>query len=200
MNATDTKIDVKNKFPPEGHFHGKNKVLLWEVVGIFFVTILGAMFHFVFEWLGHWEPIGGFFPVNESVWEHLKLPFWPLLIFGLIEYNFIKEESENLLIGKAVAALISIATILIVFYSYTTIFRIELLIVDILSFIVGVVIGQLVSYKILIKSKLPKIFTYISWIFIIALGLIFFLFTYIPPHIPIFQDSETGLYGILINI
>ncbi|MFX1281181.1 MAG: DUF6512 family protein [Promethearchaeota archaeon] len=190
MKVTDTNIDV----------HRKNKVLLWEVVGIFFVSILGAMFHFVFEWLGHWEPIGGFFPVNESVWEHLKLPFWPLLIFGLIEYNFIKEESENLLIGKAVAALISIATILIVFYSYTTIFGIELLVVDILSFIAGVVIGQLVSYKILIKSKMPKIFSYISWIFIVTLGLIFFLFTYIPPQIPIFQDSETGLYGILNNI
>jgi hypothetical protein len=197
MNVIDTKIDVENNPLHKDHFRGKKKLFLWEVIGIFFISISGAIFHFVFGWLGYWGPIGGFFPVNESVWEHLKLPFWPLLIFGLIEYNFIKKESENFLIGKAVATLISIATILVVFYSYTTIFGVELLIIDILSFIAGVVIGQLVSYKILIKSKLPKIFSYISWVFIIALGLIFFLFTYFPPQIPLFQDSETGLYGIL---
>jgi len=94
----------------------EKKVLYWEIIGILFVTILGALSHFIFEWSGQWKPIGGFFPVNESVWEHLKLPFWPLMIFLLIEYNFIKEDSNNLLIGKAIAALISIATILIVYY------------------------------------------------------------------------------------
>lgn len=175
------------------------KIFLWEMVGIVFIIMLGSLFHFVFEWSGHWEPIAGFFAVNESVWEHLKLPFWPIVIFALIEYNFIKENSNNFLIGKTVAALISIATILLVFYTYTTLFRIELLIVDILSFILGVLIGQVVSYKIMIRTEFASWYTKISWIIMIGLGVIFVIFTYFPPHLPIFQDSNTGLYGIVIH-
>ncbi|MFX1324709.1 MAG: DUF6512 family protein [Promethearchaeota archaeon] len=175
------------------------KIFFWEMAGIVFITMVGSLFHFVFEWFGHWEPIAGFFAVNESVWEHLKLPFWPLVIFASIEYNFIKEDSSNFLIGKAIAVLISIATILFVFYTYTTIFRVELLIVDILSFILGVVIGQIVSYKILNRTELNPWYTKISWIFMIGLGIIFIVFTYFPPHLPIFQDTNTGLYGIVIH-
>jgi hypothetical protein len=175
------------------------KILIWEMVGILFISIVGSIFHFVFELSGHWEPIAGFFAVNESVWEHLKLPFWPLVIFALIEYNFIKNDSFNFLIGKTVAVLISIATILFVFYTYTTIFGVELLIVDILSFILGIVIGQVVSYKILTQNEITKLYTNISWIIMIGLGTIFVIFTYFPPHLPIFQDANTGLYGIIVH-
>lgn len=200
MSTSNTDINDDSISLQKHQYYKEKKVLIWELIGILFVTLVGALFHFVFEWLGNWEPIGGFFPVNESVWEHLKLPFWPLLLFGLIEYNFVKDESNNLLIGKIIASFIGIATILIVFYSYTSIFGIELLVIDILSFIVGVILGQLASYKIIIKEKLSNWLVYMSCIIIIALGLIFFLFTYVPPHLPIFQDSESGLYGILAYI
>jgi len=175
----------------------KNKILQWEIIGIIFIIILGTLFHFLFEWLYSWPPIGAIAAVNESVWEHLKLPYWPLIIFSLIEYNFIKEDTNNFIIGKAIVALISIGTILIVFYSYTAILGIEILIIDIMSFFVGVIIGQLVSYKIITLDKLQKWISIVSWIIIIGLGLSMVIFTYFPPHLPIFQDSETGLYGIL---
>lgn len=178
----------------------KNLILKWEILGILFISIVGSLFHFVFEWLGNWEYIGGFFPVNESVWEHLKLPYWPLIIFALIEYQYIKDESNNFIIGKTIAALLSIAIILITFYTYTAIFRTEILIVDILSFIVGVIVGQFISYKILTFSKLPKPVLFVSGIYIIALGIIFILLTYFPPHLPIFEDPLTKLYGIIDHI
>lgn len=176
-----------------------NKILQWEVIGIIFVIILGTLFHFVFEWLYSWPPIGAITAVNESVWEHLKLPYWPLIIFSLIEYNYLKEDIKNFIIGKAVVALISIGTILIIFYSYTAILGVEILIIDIMSFFIGVIIGQLVSYKIITLKKLQKWINIVSWTIIIGLGLTLILFTYLPPHLPIFQDSETGLYGILAH-
>ncbi|MFX1490436.1 MAG: DUF6512 family protein [Promethearchaeota archaeon] len=175
----------------------KNKVLVWEILGAAFIIILGSLFHFVFEWTGYWEPIAWFFPVNESVWEHLKLPYWPLIIFSLIEYRFISDESKNFIISKAAVSIISITTIIVVFYSYTAILGTELLIVDILSFIFGVILGQYVSYKILTAKKFAKWVIILSWIIIVAFGIIFVLFTYFPPQIPIFQDPESGLYGIV---
>ncbi|MFX1456035.1 MAG: DUF6512 family protein [Promethearchaeota archaeon] len=176
------------------------KVLIWEIAGIVFITIVGSLFHFVFEWTGNWAPIGGFFAVNESVWEHLKLPFWSLFIFALIEYPFIRKNSENFIIGKASAVLISITTILLTFYSYTSIFQVELLIVDILSFVIGVIIGQIISYQIIIRNSFSNWYKNISWIVLFGLGIIFIVFTYIPPHLPLFLDSNTGLYGIITNL
>ncbi|MFX1375158.1 MAG: DUF6512 family protein [Promethearchaeota archaeon] len=200
MNVSNSKIDQDLISAQKHQYNKDKKVLIWEVFGIFFITIIGSLFHFVFEWLGHWGPIGGFFPVNESVWEHLKLPFWSILIFTLIEYNFIKNESKNVIFGKAIASLISIMTIIVVFYSYTSLLNIELLVIDIFSFIIGIVLGQLASYKIITREKLSYWFSSLSWTFIILLGFTFLLFTYFPPKLPIFQDSTTGLYGILDHI
>ncbi|MFX1371778.1 MAG: DUF6512 family protein [Promethearchaeota archaeon] len=174
----------------------KNSILKWEIAGIIFILITGTLFHFLFEWLFSWSPIGAIAPVNESVWEHLKLPYWPLIFLSLIECHFIKDKANNIIIGKALSALISIGTILIVFYTYTAIIGTEILIIDILSFFIGVIIGQLISYRIISLDTLPKWINIVSWLVIVGLGLLMIIFTYLPPHLPIFQDSETGLYGI----
>ena len=177
----------------------KNTILTWEFLGIIFVVVVGALFHFMFEILKYWIPIASFFPVNESVWEHLKLPYWPLIIFSLVEYNFIKEEAKNFIVAKTVSFILAISTILIVFYSYTAILGTELLIIDILSFVIGVIIGQLVSYKLITRKRLSKWYIYASWVIFIGFGLLFAIFTYFPPTIQLFLDSESGLYGIITH-
>jgi len=178
----------------------KKTILKWEVVGIVFVVVIGAFFHFTFQLLNYWRPAGAIFPVNESVWEHLKLPYWPLIIFSLVEYYFIKEKSNNFILAKTASFLISISTILIVFYSYTALIGVESLIIDILSFIFGVIIGQFVSYKILVKEQLSTPYINTSWIIFVGFGILFMIFTYFPPILPIFQDSESGLYGIIVHL
>ncbi|MFW9901398.1 MAG: DUF6512 family protein [Candidatus Thorarchaeota archaeon] len=177
----------------------KNTIFTWESLGIVFIVVVGALFHFMFEILNYWIPIASFFPVNESVWEHLKLPYWPLIIFSLIEYNFIKEEAKNFILGKTISFIIAISTILIVFYSYTAILGTELLIIDILSFVIGVIIGQFVSYKIMRRDQLSKGYIYASWVIFIGFGILFAIFTYFPPPIQLFLDSESGLYGIITH-
>jgi len=89
--------------------------------------------------------------------------------------------------------------IVIIFYSYTSILGTHLLIMDILSFFIAVVIGQLVSLKILLSTALKKKYILISWIALIFLALVFVLFTFFPPELPIFQDSTNGQYGIVSN-
>jgi len=176
------------------------KVLIWEIIGIVFITFLGSFMHFLFELTGYWPPIGAIAAVNESVWEHLKLGYWPLIFFALIEYKFIKEEVNNFALAKFVGSLLIISVIIVFFYSYTAILGEDLLILDILSFILSIVIAQLVSYKILTIKKLNKSVSIISLIGLVILGLLFILFTYFPPHIPLFQDAVTGGYGIVEHL
>jgi hypothetical protein len=48
------------------------------------------------------------------------------------------------------------------------------------------------------KSEFNLEISYISLFGIIIIGVLFVVFTYFPPQIPLFQDSLTGLYGIPI--
>ena len=170
-------------------------VLKWELSGIVFVFLLGALLHFLFEWSGESRIVGAFAPVNESVWEHFKLGFLPMYLYALIEYRFISHNVNNFLTAKAVGVYIIPITVALIFYVYTAIIGEEILVVDIISFAVAVAIGQLTSYKIMISKSLPKYTNYVSLVFILALATILMLFTFYPPHLPIFLDG-TGFYGI----
>jgi hypothetical protein len=174
----------------------KKLILRWELSGILFVFLLGALLHFVFEWSGESRVIGVIASVNESVWEHFKQGFWPMCLYAGIEYRFIRSHINNFFTAKAVAVyLIPIITAL-VFYAYTTATGEEILIVDILIFAVAITAGQLTSYRILTSMKLPEYANMISVAFISILALVLILFTFYPLHLPIFLDGNTGTYGI----
>jgi hypothetical protein len=170
-------------------------VLKWETSGIVFVFLLGALLHFVFEWSGESRIVGLFASVNESVWEHFKQGFWPMCLYAAIEYRFLRGRVNNFLTAKAVAVYIIPIITGLVFYGYTAIIGEEILIVDILIFLVAIIVGQLTSYKIITSVKLPKYTNVVSPILIILLAFILMLFTLYPPHLPIFLDTN-GFYGI----
>jgi len=174
----------------------KKPILKRELFGIIFVFLLGALLHFVFEWSGESKVVGLIASVNESVWEHFKQGFWPMCLYAAIEYKFLRGHANNFLTAKAVAVyLIPIITGLF-FYAYTAIIGEEILIVDIFIFLVAIIAGQLTSYKLLISARLPKYTNIISLVLIVLLALILMLFTFYPPHLPIFLDGNTGTYGI----
>jgi hypothetical protein len=174
----------------------KGIVLKWELWGIVFVILLGALWHFIFQLTGGCKIIGAIAPVNESVWEHFKLGFWPMCIFAAIEYYFIRRRTNNFFLAKALAIYIIPLIVALVFYTYTAITGHEILAVDIVTFAVAVAIAQLISYRIMTLDKLPQYTNYIAAFFIVLLAFIFVIFTFNPPDLPIFFDSEAGIYGL----
>jgi len=168
----------------------------YELTGIVFIVIIGSMLHFTFELSGHQPVFGVFSAVNESVWEHLKLGFWPALVWALIEYRSIKKSTNNFFFAKTVGIYLIPIVIPILFYSYTAVLGESVLVIDILTFVVAVIVGQLVSYKLLTYRRLPHIMTKISLVALVLLGVAFVLFTFYPPHLPLFRDPVTGEYGI----
>lgn len=174
----------------------KRGVFFFELAGIVFIVVLGSLLHFTFEWSGGQPIVGVFSAVNESVWEHLKLGFWPALAFTLLEFKFLGKFTSNFLFAKTVGVYLIPATIVSIFYSYTAVLGESILVIDILSFVVAVVVGQLVSYKLLTGKTLPNYLAKISLIALFLLGLAFVLFTFYPPQFGLFQDPITGGYGI----
>ena len=173
------------------------RILRWELGGIAFIIILGAVLHFAFEWSGSWTPLGAIAAVNESVWEHLKLGFWPALVYAALEHVRFGKSAHNFLFAKTLAICVVPITIVVLYYVYTAILGHGLLVIDILIFVVAVVVGQLVSYRLLIASPLPKKVNRLAPVAVIILGILLVLFTFYPPQLPLFRDSVTGAYGIL---
>jgi hypothetical protein len=175
----------------------KKTVLIYETIGMLFIIMLGSLFHFTYEWSGYQPIVGVFSAVNESVWEHLKLAFWPSLLYVIVEYRLIKKETNNFFLAKTFGIYVMPIVITATFYSYTAITGESIFLIDILSFILAVIIGQLASYKLLTYKQFSDKYEKISLTALFLLGVAFIIFTFYPPHLPIFQDPISGDYGIV---
>jgi len=177
----------------------KRSIFLHELVGMVIIILLGSMLHFTFELSGNQPIVGVFSAVNESVWEHLKIAFWPALLYLIFEYRYLYKKSNNFFFAKTLGIYAIMIIIPLIFYSYTIFFE-ENLIIDIGSFILAIIVGQLISYRLLINRKLAKIFELISLIALVILALAFLIFTFYPPQVQLFQDPNTGEYGIVNHL
>ncbi|MDR7855410.1 DUF6512 family protein [Tissierella sp.] len=176
-------------------YRNYTKIKKWETVGFFWIIIVGSLLHFTYKWSGESSIVAIFSPVNESVWEHLKLGYFSLLLFSIIEYGFIKNDTNSFFIGKAIGVLAMEIFIVIVFYAYTSITKEAVTFIDIGSFLVGALICQLISYKIM-KKEFSNMTNILGLIIFILIGSSFILFTFYTPKLPIFMDPKTKKYGI----
>lgn len=175
----------------------KNLILRYELFGMLFISLLGGLLHFTFELSGYNPIVGTFSAVNESVWEHLKLGFWPILLFTIIEYSSIKKQTNNFFLAKTASAYTIILVIPTIFYAYTSITGESIFLIDILSFIIAVIICQFLSYKILKYRQLPITSKWVSLVVLAILAILFVVFTFYPPNLLPFQDPITGEYGLI---
>jgi len=170
-------------------------ILKWELIGISFIIIAGGALHFVFELSGGWRPLAVIAAVNESVWEHLKLGFWPALIYFIGECFYIRKASDNFFFAKAIGILLIPVTIIVLFYAYTA-FMEDMLAIDLTIFVAAVVIGQLTGYKILKILPLPGWANGVGIALLVLMTAAFSTLTYHALEWPIFQDPAGGGYGI----
>lgn len=73
----------------------KPSIPRWQLVGFLFTGILGTFLHFLFDITGQAMVAGLFSAVNESIWEHMKLLFYPMLLFVVMEYAVWGKENNQ---------------------------------------------------------------------------------------------------------
>ncbi|MDF2700622.1 MAG: hypothetical protein K0Q49_2181, partial [Haloplasmataceae bacterium] len=145
----------------------------WEIIGIFIIIFLGVSLHFAYDYFDHNQFVGLIAPVNESVWEHLKMTFYAMTLFAAIEYIFLNKEGKNFLFAKAFSSLLACFLVVVIYYGYTK-FMDHNLYLDILTFVLAVVIAQLFSYFII---KIKLFLAGINYIGVIVLFLAVMLFS-----------------------
>jgi hypothetical protein len=169
---------------------------LWNLSGIIAIIILGFALHYLFTWTGGSRIIGLFAPVNESVWEHLKLGYWSVVLFSIVEFIFVNHRANNYYFSKTIGVLALEITIIIVFYGYTYIVQKDILLIDIFSYFLGATLCQYLTYIFVRAKPFPVRVNRISLIIFISIGILFGLLTFYPPRLELFKDPNNKTFGI----
>lgn len=164
-----------------------NKLKCYTIAGILFTLIIGTLSHFTYKWSDNNRIVGLIFPVNESVWEHMKLIFFPMLLYSF--YASKKLKNEYPYISSALNFGISLGTLLIpiIFYTYSGILGYNTLILDIGTFAISVILAFYAVYKLSLSYRLHK-FKIPLKLMILLFATCFMVFTYATPSIGIFID------------
>ncbi len=166
----------------------KKKSFRCALSGILFTSILGTLSHFLYEWSGSNPYVGLFSPVNESVWEHMKLLFFPMLLYFVFEKLMLENYPPSLPCINAAALLMGTFLIPVIFYTYTGILGFHLTPLDIAVFYVSVTAAFLLRYFLSLSGKkISKIHCLWLTALILLIFICFLIFTLCPPDIGLFR-------------
>ena len=163
-------------------------------LSIIFISTIGTLAHFLYEWAHHNRTIGLFTAVNESTWEHIKIALTGAFLWGLYD-GFAYGYYSNYFLAKLASLLIITFTIPAIFYFYRQFTKKSILPIDITLFFIAIILGQLSFFGILAAPAVPYAIEYLA-----AIGLFIFFGAYMtltlkPLKAIIFKDPITGKYG-----
>jgi len=158
--------------------------------GIIFSLILGTILHFTYQLSGENRIVGYFSAINESIWEHIKLSVFPIIIYTLYTYFFKFDKNiNNMFFALGIGVLLSVIIVPTLFYTYIKFTKAPVFPFDIAIFFIAVVVPFKVMQKIILIPQLPFIFNVIGLIILLLVIGVFFIFTYNPPDCKIFKEG-----------
>lgn len=159
-----------------------------EIAGFIFVGICGPLLHFAYQAFGNAAAVGLFAPVNESIWEHLKLLFFPALIWAAVEYRIYAKEKPRFFAVNIWALALSLAAIPIAFYTVSGVVGTHSFAVDIALFYLADALFFYLSHQFGEQKKEESEGENIAAsILMLTLLFAFWIFTFFPPQIGLFQ-------------
>ena len=168
-----------------------------KIIGVIVTFLLTVLYHFLYKWFPN--PIFEiFFPVNESIWEHMKLLYSGILTFNIIEYIIYKKKNINTNNFFTVTFLMMITSIILYLIIYLPLYDMfgENMIISISLLVIVIILEQIFSYYLLNYGKENKLLNKVS-IILIILGYVTLLsLTINPPRNYIFYDIVEHKYGV----
>ena len=152
-------------------------------------SIIGTLMHFAYDVLGSNVILNSIVPVNESVWEHMKLIFYPALFFFVYNYDYKRKNNMSTYYSSFIISVtFSIITCILSYYIYSK-FIGNTLIIDIISYYVCMGIVFLIMYLMnYIFDEINEDIEILCEIIILTYIFIFIIYTYFPPNLIIFNS------------
>lgn len=170
-----------------------NQRRVYYILSAIAASVIGILLHFLYD-LFEGVISAIFSATNESVFEHLKLLFWPILAFMLINELIFRSRSFE---KQTLFLLLSMALTIVLYYTYTGILGFSVTAIDILIYFISVTAFFLLSFLYERQAhEITKFAGAVSPIIIIVMITLMIAFTFNPPEIGLFQDPITGNYGL----
>ena len=173
----------------------KRSVGLWQLMGFAVTALSGTVLHFLYDWLGESLLVAPFSGVNESTWEHMKLLFWPMFLFAVVQSFFFRDRSDFWCV-KLRGILLGLSMIPILFYTYNGAIGKSPDWINITIFFVSAAISYLYETRAYSANLLPCTRSAAALGALCGVGLLFVIFTFATPELGIFRDPLSGNYGI----
>ena len=173
----------------------KRSIGLWQFLGFAVTSLGGTLLHFLYEWLGKALWIAPFSGVNESTWEHMKLLFWPMLLFAIVQQFFFGDRPDFWCV-KLRGILLGLVLIPVLFYTYNGVIGRSPDWLNIVIFFVSAAAAYLCETQLYNKGKLRCKSPKGAIVILSVIALLFVVFTFATPEIGIFKDPLTNTYGI----
>ena len=173
----------------------KRSISSWQLFGFAVTSLGGTILHFLYDWLGGAVWIAPFSGVNESTWEHMKLLFWPMLVFAAVQWIFFGDRHDFWCI-KLRGILLGLSLIPILFYTYNGVVGPSPDYINIGIFFLSAAAVYLYETHLFcsrtVKCKSPGAAVFV----LCVIAALFAIFTFWAPELGIFRDPLTGTYGI----
>ena len=173
----------------------KQRSILWQAAGFALVTFGGTILHFLYNWTSGSILVAPFSGINESTWEHMKLLFWPLFLFALVQLLFFRIH-ENYWCVKLAEILLGLILIPVLFYTYNGVFGKSPDWINIAIFYITALLVFLFEWLAFKEDRLQCKHPWPAFATICLIGVLFVAFTFATPQIPLFQDPLMGTYGV----
>ena len=173
----------------------KKKIGHWEFLGFSVTSLLGTLLHFLYDWLSESVWVAPFSGVNESTWEHMKLLFWPMLLFAIAQRFFVRDRADFWCI-KLRGILLGLIQIPVLFYTYNGVIGKSPDWLNITIFFLSAAASYLYETRLFHSDRLRNCSPQWALFLLCLIALLFVFFTFSPPELGIFRDPLTGTYGI----
>jgi hypothetical protein len=168
---------------------------LWQLMGFAVTSLGGTILHFLYDWLREAVWIAPLSGVNESTWEHMKLLFWPMFLYAIVQSFFFRNR-EDFWCVKLRGILLGLGLIPVLFYTYNGVIGKSPDWINIAIFFISAAIAYLYETKLFKKETVVCKHSKLAIGVLCAIALLFVIFTFATPEIGIFKDPLTESYGI----
>jgi len=176
----------------------RSRVWLWNVGGFFFAAAVGTLLHFLYAWSGNASWTAAFSAVNESTWEHMKLLFFAVFLYTVIQLCTQGNCYSNFLAVRAVSVFAGVCLIPVLYYTYTGILGRQIPWVNITIFYVAALVLFRLDLRLLEQGRLGGRWLQVAGLLVLlGVALLFVYCTFAPPQLGLWRDPVTGGYGIV---
>ena len=138
------------------------------LIAFLFIGGIGTLMHFIYEWSGENPVVGFLAPINESIWEHQKLLFFPAIAYSAISY-LKNRKYPNDPIAALLGVISGMLSIIVLYYSYSGIIGKDIGWLNIVIFYIGVAVFLIIRHIVRKKRILTGGTANIAAVFIILI-------------------------------